>query len=120
MHTPNFEIPNLTGPLAELQKINQAASEEIIRETISFCSDNTGSALKYSQTMPRISSPEDYFSTQVKLFAQQGEKVLDYTQNVFQIYQDTLRKQLDWAQDQFTAAVKTAAAKGKKVSDAAN
>lgn len=101
---------NWSGPLTELQKINQEASERVIRECISFCSDTTGTAIKCMQTMPRITSPEDYFNLQMKLFSQQGEKVLEFTQNVFNIYQDTLKDHFHWTEDKVGTLGKKAAA----------
>lgn len=114
----NVDWSAMTGPLLELQKINQKASEELIRETISFCSDNTGSALKYTQTTPRATNPEDLLGIQVKLFAQQGEKVFEYAKNVFEIYQNTFKEQLEWSEGQFSTAVKTASLKAKKAGEA--
>jgi predicted transcriptional regulator len=114
---PNYDWSNLSGPLLELQKINQNTYEEVMREWIAFCSDNTGFAMKCAQTLPRTSSPEDLISTQVKLCAQKGHDVLDLAQNLFKIYQDALRKQLDLAEDQLSTAVKTTSGKIKKAAE---
>lgn len=115
MTTPNFpEWSNWSGPLMELQKINQEASERIIRECISFCSDTTGTAIKCMQTMPRVTSPEDYFNLQMKLFSQQGEKALEFTQNVFTIYQDAMKDHFHWTEDKVaTLGKKTSQMAGK-------
>ncbi len=94
-------------PFTELQKINQEATEKVIRECINFCSDNTGTAIKCMQTLPRITSPEDYVSTQMKLMTQQGEKTLEFAQNIFQIYQETLRDHFQWTESKVNNVVKT-------------
>ena len=100
MVSQNFpDWSNWSGPLTELQKIQQDAQERIIRECISYCSDTTGTAIKCFQTMPRATGPEDYFNLQMKLLSQQGEKAVEFTQNVFSIYQDAMRDHFQWTED---------------------
>lgn len=97
-----------SGPLMQLQQINQAAAEKVIRECISYCSDNAATVVKCTQTMPRTTSPEDFFNTQMKLWTQQGEKNLEFLQNVFQIYQDTVKEHCNWTEDKVSSAMKHA------------
>ena len=94
-------------PFTELQKINQEASEKVIRECIAYYSESTGIAIKCMQTLPRVTSPEDYLSTQMKIWSQQGEKMMEFAQNVFQIYQDTLREHFQWTEAKVNNVVRT-------------
>lgn len=96
------------GPFVELQQINQAATERVIRECISFYSDTAANTVKCTQTMQRVNSPEDFFNTQMKLLSQWGEKNLEFMQNIFQIYQDVLSDQGRWTQEKVSTAVKNA------------
>jgi len=100
------EGKNLWEPFLELQKINGEATEKMIRECIAFCSDNTGTMLKCAQMAPRINRPEDFSSTNIKLFAEQGEKVLECAQNVLQIYQEALKDYCQWADEKVSHAFK--------------
>lgn len=102
-----------TGPFMELQQINQTAAEKVVRECISFYSDGAASAVKCTQSMQRVSSPEDFMSTQMKLLTQQGEKNLEFLQNIFQIYQDAIKNHARWTEDKVSTAIKTAS-KGSK------
>lgn len=98
-----------SGPLMELQQIHQQAAEKVIRECISYYSDNAATAVKCTQTMQRVTSPEDFFSTQWKLMSQQNEKNFEFLQNLFQIYQDTFKEHSSWTEDKVSSAMKTAA-----------
>ncbi len=111
---PFTDWTSMSTPFAELQKMGQETSEKVIRECISYCSDNTASAVKYSQTMPRLSSAEDYVNLQWKLAFQQGEKAMEFVQNLFQIYQEALRNHMQWSEQKVNTAMKTAGNKGKK------
>jgi hypothetical protein len=106
-----------SSPFLELQQINQAASEKIIRECISYYSDNIASAVKCTQTMQRVTSPEDFFSTQMKLLSQQGEKNLEFYQNLFQIYQDAIKNHTEWTEEKVSSAIKTAGKAVKKTAE---
>lgn len=97
-----------SGPLMELQQMNQAAAEKVVRECISYCSDNAATAVKCTQTMQRVTSPEDFMSTQIKLLSQQGSKNLEFMQNIFQIYQDALKEHCHWTEEKVSSAMKTA------------
>lgn len=117
MSNTNIDWTAMTGPLTELHKINQKASEEIIRASISFGSDFVGTSMKY---VPKANNPEDFYSAQLKILAQQGEKVLEYTQNIFQIYQSAIKEQLAWAEEECGHALKNVVPKhGKKGSETA-
>jgi hypothetical protein len=87
--------------------VNREASEQAVRECISFCSDNTATAVKYMQTMPRITSWEDWVNMQTKLLMQQGEKTLEFSQNLFQIYQEAFKKHMQTTQQKVNTAVKS-------------
>lgn len=97
-----------SGPLMELQQINQAAAEKVIRECISYYSDNAASAVKSTQTMQRVNSPEDFFTTQLKLLTQQGAKNMEFFQNIFQIYQDAIKDHTQWTEEKVSSAMKNA------------
>lgn len=103
-----------SGPLMQLQQINQEAAEKVIRECISYCSDNAATVVKCTQTMPRTTSPEDFFNTQMKLWTQQGQKNLDFFQNIFKIYQDTLKDHCTWTEEKVSAAMKNVSRPMKK------
>lgn len=96
-----------SAPLIELQQMNQAAAEKVVRECISFYSDNAATAVKCSQTMQRVTSPEDFVSTQMKLLAQQGEKTLEFLQNIFQIYQTAIKEHSHWTEEKVSKAMKS-------------
>ncbi|HSX20109.1 MAG TPA: phasin family protein [Gammaproteobacteria bacterium] len=97
-----------TGPFTELQQMNQEAGEKIVRECISYYSDCAANTVKSTQTLQRVTSPEDFISTQMKLLSQHGEKTLEFIQNVSQIYQDAFKKHCNWTEDKVSNAVKTA------------
>lgn len=107
----------MTGPFLELQQINQAASEKVVRECISYYSDNTAAAVKCMQTLPRVTSPEDFINTQMKMLTQQGEKTLEFLQNIFQIYQDAMKDHCQWTEEKVQTAMKTAGKAAKKVAE---
>lgn len=100
MMAQNFpDWSSWSNPYMELQKINQEASERVVRECIAYCSEATGTAVKCMQTLPRVTSPEDYFNMQMKILSQQGEKALEFTQNIFSIYQEALKNHFQWTED---------------------
>ncbi len=86
-------------PWTELQQINQAAQEKMVRECISYCSDTTGTAIKCMQTMPRITGPEDYFNLNMKLMTQQSEKTAEFVNNIIKICQQAMADQYQWTED---------------------
>jgi hypothetical protein len=106
-------------PYNELQKINQAASEKVIRECISFYTDSTTTIVKSMQTLPKFSSPEDFVGTQMKLLTKQGEKNLEFMQNIFQIYQDAIKENTQWTESKVNTALKTVDKVKKSYEDAA-
>ncbi len=110
------DVFNINEPLAELQKMAKDFSEKMIRECISFSTDASGVAVKYLQTMPRITSTEDFANTHLKLVSQQSEKILEYTQNIFKIFQDTLQEQNSWAEEKFSKAINVTKYKAKEAS----
>lgn len=95
-------------PWMELQQVNQEASEKLVREYISYYTDNTATLVKALQTLPRTTSPEDFVNTQMKLLTNQGEKTLEFMQNVFQIYQDAIKNNCQWTQEKVSTAMKSA------------
>lgn len=97
-----------SGPFMELQQINQAAGEKLVRECISYYSDSAANTVKCTQTMQRVTSPEDFVNTQMKLLSQQGEKTMEFMQNIFQIWQDAFKDHARWTEDKVSSAVKTA------------
>lgn len=105
-------------PFMQLQQINQATIEKVIREWISFSSDNAAATVKYTQTMQRVSGPEDFFQTQMKLLSQQGEKNLAFLQNLGQIYQEAFKEHYNWTEEKMSSAVKNAGAVVKKAQQA--
>lgn len=94
-----------TAPLVELQQINQKASEKIVRECISFFSENAATSVKMMQNMPQMTNTEDFVSVQMKAFTQQGEKTLEFIQNIFKIYQDVMKEQCQWTKEKVSTAV---------------
>lgn len=106
-----------SAPFAELQQMNQEASEKVVRECISYYSDNAAAAVKCMQTMPRLTSPEDYTNTMMKILSQQGEKGLEFMQNVFQIYQDAIKDHAQWTEQKVSSAIKTASRGAKKFTE---
>lgn len=102
----NTEWSKTAEPFVELNKINQKAAEEAVRESISFYNDCASTALSYAQTLPRVSGPEDFFKAQAKAVSQQLEKFLSYTERLSKIGSETIREQSKWAEDKFNTAVK--------------
>jgi hypothetical protein len=111
----NTEWSKVAEPFVELNKINQKAAEEAVRESISFYNDCASTVLSYAQTLPRVTGPEDFFKTQAKVVSQQLEKVLSYTESLAKIGAETLREQSKWAEDKFNTAVKTTSSVMKPV-----
>ncbi len=111
----NTEWSKVAEPFAELNKINQKAAEETMRETISFYNDCVSTAVSYAQTLPRVTGPEDFFKTQAKTASQQLEKVLSYTESLSKIGAEAIREQSKWAEDKFNTAVKTTSSAMKPV-----
>ena len=103
----NTEWSKVSEPFVELNKINQKALEEVVRETISFYNDCASTVLTNAQTMPRVTGPEDFFKSQSKTVSQQFEKGLSYMENLFRIGAETAREQSKWAEEKFNTAVKT-------------
>jgi hypothetical protein len=110
----NVDWSTVSAPLQELQKINQETSEKVTREFISYWTDCTGTAMKCAQTMPRITSPEDFVNTQIKIYTQQLDNFLEFSQNVCKIYQDAIKDNARWSEDKVNTAFKTATVKAKK------
>lgn len=107
-----------SAPLTELQQINQQAAEKVVRECISFYSDNAATAVKCAQTMQRVSTPEDFFQTQMRLLSQQGEKNMHFLQSMFEIWQDAIKEQGRWTEDKVSTVVrKTTNATKRQSSD---
>lgn len=106
-HGNNAEWSKVAEPLVELNKINQKASEEMVRESISFYNDCASSALTHAQTLPRVTGPEDFFKMQAKAVSQQLEKLLSYTESIAKIGVDALREQTKWAEEKVNTVVKT-------------
>ena len=113
-HTAFGDWSTWSAPLMELQQINQQAAEKVVRECISFYSDNAATIVKCAQTMQRVTSPEDFFSTQMKLLSQQGEKNMHFLQNMFEIWQDAVKDQGRWTEDKVSTAVRKTSNAGKK------
>jgi hypothetical protein len=111
----NTEWSKVAEPFNELNKINQKAAEEAVRESISFYNDCASTALSYAQTLPRVTGPEDFFKMQAKAVSQQLEKVLSYTESLAKIGADVFREQSKWAEDKFNSAVKTTSSVMKPV-----
>lgn len=104
----------LGGFFSEIHKLNQGISEKMIREYISFCSDQTSTVMKCMQTLPRTTDPEDFVSTQMKFMSEHSEKVLGYAQNMFQIYQEALKQYFSFAEGSVNTVLKSNLAKTKK------
>jgi len=111
----NAEWSKVAEPFVELNKINQKAAEEMVRESISFYNDCASSTLSYVQTLPRLTGPEDFFKTQAKAVSQQLEKFLSYTESLAKIGAETIREQSKWAEDKFNTVVKNTSSVMKPV-----
>ncbi len=111
----NVEWSKVSEPFVELNKINQKAAEEMVREGISFCNDCASVALSHAQTLPRVTGPEDFFKMQAKAVSQQLEKLLSYTESIAKIGAETFREQSKWVEEKFNTAVKTSSSVMKPV-----
>lgn len=103
-------------PLMEMQKLNSAANEQFVRETIAFCSDNTGTMVKSMQANNRSLRPEDLLKSQFALTAEYMENGFQYLQNVLKIAHDSMDAYREWAEDKMTTAIKDTEHKTKKTS----
>lgn len=106
-----------SAPFTELLQINQNAAEKVVRECIAYCSDNAAHAVRCTQAMQRVTSPQDYISTCMNLFTKQGEKNLEFMQNLAQIYQDAAKEHCNWTEDKVNNAMKTANKVAKRPED---
>lgn len=99
------EGKNAMEPFLELQRMGGEISEKMMREHISFCSDNAGTFIKCMQTAPRMTRAEDMGAMQIKLIAEQGEKVVEYTQNMLKICKDALKNYCEWTEEKMSTAL---------------
>lgn len=93
-------------PFVELQQMMQSNVEKITREYISYFSDTVATAVKSTQILPRVTSPEDFAMMQMKLLSQQNAKNLEFIENVFQIWHDAAQSQGQWTEEKVSSAIK--------------
>lgn len=103
-----------TGPLQDLAEVNKKAATSIANEISSYCTDLAGAGFKVMQTLPRITSPEDFVKLQVKFFTEQGENFLQHSENMMRIYQDAVKEHFNAAESNVATALKTASIKTKR------
>lgn len=102
----------------ELAEISKETSEKVVRECISYYSDCTATVMKYMQTVPRVTGPEDFVNTQMKVINQQNSKNLEFVQNIFNIFQESIKNNTTWTEREVSTAMKNTSKAVKKATSA--
>lgn len=83
---------SFTEPMFDMQRVIMPYLERITRENISLYTDSMANFIQHMQSCNKINRPEDFMRAQLNFISEQGEKNLQFAQNVLKINEDTLKE----------------------------
>lgn len=92
-----MQMPKFPGmsfqPFLELQSIMNTATEELIRESMGFWSENFGSNVQYWQTISnKTNNPEALMKANISYMSKQTARILELARKASEIWESTLRE----------------------------
>lgn len=103
-----------TAPMYDMQKLVMPISERISRENISLWTDTMSSLARYLQDMNKSNRSDDFIRTQLHYIEEQGEKNLQYGQNVLKICEESLKDYCGWLEGKLTSVFNEVEAVSRK------
>lgn len=79
-------------PFFDLQKINSTTVEQLIQENVSLWSDNMGNYVKLMQNINKTNRPDELTREWMTYFTEQGNRNLQYIQNLLEIAKQTMQE----------------------------